>query len=78
MGLSDPIRRQLARDRDELGFTRDELTDSLAELHREPRAALELTEAELEILVRGDVPLSALGKFRQALALEQGHGGKFS
>jgi hypothetical protein len=85
----DEARDSLARAREELGGNRDDLAESLAEMYREPRAELALTEAELRYLI-DIIPEPALrtesesreawmlmNKACQLLAVETQAGGKF-
>jgi hypothetical protein len=87
--LLQDVARGIRDDRESLGESRDELTDSLAQLHREPRAELALTEAELRYLI-DIIPEPALrtesesreawmlmNKACQLLAVETQAGGKF-
>lgn len=87
------LARGLRSDRDEIGESVEELRDTVTELHREPRAQLELTEDELVYLeaivasrvgevvelsaTPAEVAESVKSKLSQALAIESGPGGAF-
>lgn len=80
------LAKDLNRDREDLGESRDELTDTLAELHRQPRALLEIPENELRWivsqledrpLIRGSSGDDFRERVKRALAIETGPGGKF-
>lgn len=76
--------RALHEERESLGQPVGELRESLTELHRGPRATIELTEDEITDLltvacsvVSSEHLRSAVDKLNQALAIESGPGGRF-
>jgi len=83
------VARGLQADREDMGESVGELRETLTELHREPRAPLELTEEELnyliEIIPEPDLRTESdhreawtlINKAVQALAVETRPGGKF-
>lgn len=81
LSIVQNIAKELNKDREDIGESVGELRESVYELHREPRTAVEFTERELEdaifALDRIDWKGDAYQKLTQALAIESAPGGKF-